>query len=496
MFGPGFDFSIQNHLLIEEAEFNVTITNQIKSRFKIALLASGVVFTGLLLSGYQPVSAQNESERRPGPCEQQPGFRRLDFWLGRWDVFLPDGQKAGTNVIEKILGGCAAQENWRSVTGGEGKSWFYFNSATEQWKQVWITDSGQLKEKSLIGKSGEGGERFQGELMTKEGEKYLDRTTLTPLENGQVRQVIEISTDGGRSWRTMFDGRYVRQFSQERERSEALSKMAGAERAFAKLSVEKGVREAFITFFADDGVNFQPHPVNTKEAFGKQPAPAQRPPTILNWAPVYGDVAQSGDLGYSTGPYIIEDRSGQNKPTSHGLFFSVWKKQRDGEWRVVVDMGVRLENAFAPLDAPFKAAPEWKVGPSGAKINIEEERAALIKMDQAFFDLANSSSASPAWRKFLSEDARIYRQFKTPVIGQNALQGWIERQNTTLEGKPIKADVSNAADLGYCYGSYELRRDEGAKTEKGYYTRVWKRDATGNWRIVFDVSNPLPDDQK
>src|SRR5262245_29165954 len=111
-------------------------------------------------------------------------------------------------------------------------------------------------------------------------------------------------------------------FSQEQGTSEGLLAMAQTERAFAKLSVEKGVREAFITFFADDGVNFQPHPVNTKEAFAKQPAPAKLPPIILNWAPTYGGVSQSADLGYSTGPYRIEDHSGQNKPPIHGLFFS------------------------------------------------------------------------------------------------------------------------------------------------------------------------------
>ncbi len=283
--------------------------------------------------------------------------------------------------------------------------------------------------------------------------------------------------------------------SQEKGLTEALLKMADTERAFAKLSVEKGVREAFTAFFADDGVNFQPHPVNTKEAFAKQPAPANRPPTVLNWAPIYGDVAQSGDLGYSTGPFTVEDRSGQNRPTAHGLFFSIWKRQSGGEWRVVVDMGVRLESAFAPLDATFRAAPQWKTKPTGANVKTEDERAALIKVDQAFFDIAKSGNALEAWRKFLSDDARIYRQSKAPVFGKPALQAWIEQQDSTLDGKPIKSDISNAADLGYCYGSYELKRSDG-KVEKGYYTRVWKRDVKGNWRIVFDVNNPLPAEQK
>jgi ketosteroid isomerase-like protein len=294
-------------------------------------------------------------------------------------------------------------------------------------------------------------------------------------------------------------------FSQEQEASEGLQSMAQTERAFAKLSVEKGVREAFITFFADDGVNFQPGPVNAKESFAKQPAPANLPPFTLNWAPTYGGVSQSADLGYSTGPYRIEDHSGQNRSPVHGLFFSIWKKQSNGDWRVMVDMGVRLETAFSPLDAAFQPAPnlpaqnpsgpKWKTKPADANGTIEDAREALLKTDQAFFDLAKSGKAGQAWRKFLSEDARIYRQMKMPVIGSTALQSWIDRQDAALDGKPIKSDVSKATDLGYCYGSYESKENERV-IEKGYYTRVWRRDAKGSWRIVFDVSNSLPAGEK
>ncbi len=60
-------------------------------------------------------------------------------------------------------------------------------------------------------------------------------------------------------------------YSQEKGAPEALLKMADTERAFAKLSVEKGVREAFTTFFADDGVNFQPHPVNRRFSIWPNP---------------------------------------------------------------------------------------------------------------------------------------------------------------------------------------------------------------------------------
>ncbi len=47
--------------------------------------------------------------------------------------------------------------------------------------------------------------------------------------------------------------------------------LAATERAFARHSLEHGLRAAFIEYFADDGINFQPDPVNAKEAFRARP---------------------------------------------------------------------------------------------------------------------------------------------------------------------------------------------------------------------------------
>jgi hypothetical protein len=42
------------------------------------------------------------------------------------------------------------------------------------------------------------------------GQTVLDRTTLTSEGDGVARQHIEISRDGGISWITTFDARYLR----------------------------------------------------------------------------------------------------------------------------------------------------------------------------------------------------------------------------------------------------------------------------------------------
>lgn len=180
---------------------------------RCAAIAGLVGLAAVLSAGTAPVSWQVEGVREAYPCEGEPGFLRLDFWVGAWDVYVQE-RKVGTNRIEKILHGCAILEHWASTGGGEGKSLFYYNHVTGKWKQVWVTQTatrpGGLKEKELVEEFEDGGVRFQGEIPLQDGGTMLDRTTLTPLGNGRVRQVIETSRDGGKTWRAGFDAIYVR----------------------------------------------------------------------------------------------------------------------------------------------------------------------------------------------------------------------------------------------------------------------------------------------
>ena len=118
----------------------------------------------------------------------------------------------GTNRISKVLKGCAITEEWQDARGTRGQSLFYFEPTLRQWKQVWITEAAQrvggVKEKHLIAHLPGAGVRFQGELRQPDGRTVLDRTTLSPLPGGEVHQLIEVSTDGGTSWRATFDARY------------------------------------------------------------------------------------------------------------------------------------------------------------------------------------------------------------------------------------------------------------------------------------------------
>ena len=280
--------------------------------------------------------------------------------------------------------------------------------------------------------------------------------------------------------------------TKEKELSPAQSALVATERAFAKLAVERGVRASFIAYFADEGIGFGPHPYRVKEVLSNRPAPTARSPIVLNWAPIFGDIARAGDLGWNTGPTLSEDTSPEKRPAQHGMFFSVWKKQTDGNWRVVLDLGTSTPAAVAPLNAPFRAAQQRSNKRSFAGADPEQQTAGLVRAEREFFAAAKAGSVGQAYNGRLSDDARVHRPDVMPVVGKYALRSWLARQTMTLSGEPIKAEVAGSGDLGYAYGSYEL---SGVKPEKGYYARVWKRDARGRWRIVMDVTNPVPPGQ-
>lgn len=157
---------------------------------------------------YTRVLARIENNRFP--CRQQPENRQLDYWVGNWRV-VNGTTLLGTNRVELVNGDCAVQENWMSAgAGGGGKSWSYYDPSLGKWKQVFIFDTGGVWE--YTGELRDGAMRFERPLpATGTTPAGIQRMTYFPIAKDSVRQLIENSMDGGKSWTPSFDGMYVRQ---------------------------------------------------------------------------------------------------------------------------------------------------------------------------------------------------------------------------------------------------------------------------------------------
>ncbi|HVF60595.1 MAG TPA: DUF4440 domain-containing protein [Thermoanaerobaculia bacterium] len=116
-----------------------------------------------------------------------------------------------------------------------------------------------------------------------------------------------------------------------------------ADRDFDQATAERGAA-GWIAWFEPDGLQVGG---NDKLLRGHEAIRAEMEPllgdpaTDLRWQPLVAEASAAGDLGYTIGAWdFIERREGAAPAvTARGRYLTVWRKQHDGSWRVVADIG-------------------------------------------------------------------------------------------------------------------------------------------------------------
>jgi ketosteroid isomerase-like protein len=110
---------------------------------------------------------------------------------------------------------------------------------------------------------------------------------------------------------------------------------------FMKAAADKGA-PGYMSYYAEDAAELPNGDdiLQGKEIISKTMGFLDDKNNHLTWTPVFADMAASGDLGYTYGTYEFRSKDKDGKAvTKHGKYASVWKKQKDGSWKVVMDMG-------------------------------------------------------------------------------------------------------------------------------------------------------------
>jgi ketosteroid isomerase-like protein len=252
------------------------------------------------------------------------------------------------------------------------------------------------------------------------------------------------------------------------------------------MGYDQGSRAAFLHFLADDSVTFQPSPVNAKKLWlaRKDDGPS------LKWQPVFAAVARSCDLGYTTGPAEWRQRKEDQKPLGYGQSVSIWKKQKDGEWRVIVDIGGSAPGAQKIEDPPEVAAPTTTAPPhrdlADAKKKLREAEIWFTNTAKADSTAALIGSSDPS--------VRVIRDGVFPAAGRAPANLMLSVRRGELTSEPLGGDMSEAGDFAYSYGKYTLVRSQ--DTEKGHYLQIWRTDEKGAWKLTLDFQSPLATGQK
>jgi ketosteroid isomerase-like protein len=243
--------------------------------------------------------------------------------------------------------------------------------------------------------------------------------------------------------------------------------MVAAERRFVADVSARGMRDGFLAALADDAVAFQPGPVEGQRVWSARKPNKNR----LEWTPAMAEVAASGDLGYSVGPWRITPE-GAAKPAAYGWFLTIWRKQADGHWKVLADHGIDSPEAAFPAAVQRRGAitlgapPSWPVG-------IPELRSA---------DLVPAGELNP---RLVSADFLRLRAGRAP--------------DGRAEGQPMPGRASRVDGGLVVSGAGDLAATWGGGPGSPSWLRVWRRpsaeDAAGaGWRLAVDLSVPVPPD--
>ena len=271
----------------------------------------------------------------------------------------------------------------------------------------------------------------------------------------------------------------------------ALDRIVAAERAFAAATRYLGVRDGFLTFLADDAMDIAPVGdrlaiVSLPERLRAQPPAAVPPARQLLWEPRTGAISQAGDLGWLTGPYRNTAGEGGAADDRHGAYFSIWKRQADGTYKVRLDIGIATASPVSFAEG-FIPAEQPAASSSGAAPVTERN----VREVEAAFAQAAMAGVGGAYRARLLPGARLHRNERSPFAGAEAATAFMSGFKR-LVWAVLHAEVAASGDLAFTAGSYDgvVAATDGQpqSVERGFFVRVWQRDAAGDWKIAFETN--------
>ncbi|GAB3577312.1 hypothetical protein GCM10027345_14900 [Hymenobacter daeguensis] len=264
--------------------------------------------------------------------------------------------------------------------------------------------------------------------------------------------------------------------------SKLVQQVVAAEAAFAAQATQTSTEAALLanstpTSLATDNGKL----ANAQNVWRARPS---KPGRKMTWYPVLADAAQSGELGYTTGPWT---QLQNGRPDLAGEYVTVWRKQLDGRWKFAVNMTIeRIGAAPAqPAEVPQPKLMPAVAVPSTAPSNI------VLDVDSKFA-AAELMKPGAAYQQSLSAEARLYRPGLSMMHGAAAVANM-----KNLDGGYLfvasTGYLAAAGDLGYVVGSLHRPASGKHPEENGTYLRIWRREADAGWRIVLEMFNLMPE---
>jgi ketosteroid isomerase-like protein len=242
-----------------------------------------------------------------------------------------------------------------------------------------------------------------------------------------------------------------------------------AERSFAAYSVQHGTKAAFLKFADSTGVVFEKgKAVNAIEAWNKR----QARPGVLNWYPIYGLLAASGDMGITTGPWTFQPGTINDSVVARGQFNTVWHKTPSGEWKFLLDMGISNTPDFGT--GVFQLRDEKMSFTPGTLNELQAVEESLVQQTSDAALRAQAYTVAVSGQAFL-----LNRNGRLPTTTIADIAPLVSAM-PAISYQQSQAGISRSGDLGYVYGTTIINgKDDN-------YLRIWRRERKA-WKLALEV---------
>jgi ketosteroid isomerase-like protein len=252
-----------------------------------------------------------------------------------------------------------------------------------------------------------------------------------------------------------------------------LQSLVDAEVAFANLAKAKTNREAFLANVNAQSITLAEEVKSTKVSWETQKADSM----WLNWYPSFADIAASGDLGYTFGPW--DGHPNKKAPAEFGgQYITIWRKQSDGAWKIAIDAGI-VNNEKTKVTATSVKTTTIKAKTVGKNKDAEN---ALVEADEKL-QAALKTDVTAGYQQVASSEIKFFRNNFSPFNDISA----IEKIGHAGKIKQLQRNVSAAGDLGYTYGLVYEEAAPGASATHRTFLRIWKKEDGQHWKLVLDA---------
>jgi ketosteroid isomerase-like protein len=220
-----------------------------------------------------------------------------------------------------------------------------------------------------------------------------------------------------------------------------------ADREFAALAAEAGMRAALERYLAADAVLFRPLPIGGRDWLEANEPPSGR----LDWQPAVVELACDSSLAVTFGTWRYLPLDGPS--SGEGIYLTAWRRVAGGDWRIALDQSLGV--ASLPV-----------------RITLDPGRGCTT-----------SPAATDALLRADARQSGVARGLAGVVTPRGGLRGVSRGQ--------VLGDAG--ADLALTYGEFVARKPPRgqAPATLALYLRVWQRQGMDDWRLAHEFVTPL-----